>query len=288
MLVIDFDSSTVRVREAGAEREFPLASPEAFAAVSRAWLRCGWDTKYVYSFTWLGRPIIQLPDDMLRIQEVIYAVRPDVIIETGVAHGGSLVFYASLCKALDRGRGIGIDVEIRKQNRAALESILNLGAQVQFGGGMRSLDGIERAYGLGVRRVVLGTIAVENPDVVAEALTRFGAERIAVGIDARDGFVRVRGWKESSRISATELALQMQTVGLSTVIFTDVSRDGLGSGLNIAATKELADVSGLDVIASGGVHTIEDVRAVQEAGLAGVIIGRALYEGTIHLKDLDF
>ena len=173
-------------------------------------------------------------------------------------------------------------------NRAALESILNLGAQVQFGGGMRSLDGIERAYGLGVRRVVLGTIAVENPDVVAEALTRFGAERIAVGIDARDGFVRVRGWKESSRISATELALQMQTVGLSTVIFTDVSRDGLGSGLNIAATKELADVSGLDVIASGGVHTIEDVRAVQEAGLAGVIIGRALYEGTIHLKDLDF
>lgn len=122
MLTIDFDASTVRVREQGSEREFPMASPEAFAAVSRAWLRCGWDTKYVYSFTWLGRPIIQLPEDVLRIQEVIYAIQPDVIIETGVAHGGSLVFYASLCKALDRGRVIGIDVEIRKPNRAAIEA----------------------------------------------------------------------------------------------------------------------------------------------------------------------
>jgi cephalosporin hydroxylase len=122
MLVIDFEAGTVRVREEGAEREFPLASPEAFAAVSRAWLRCGWDTKYVYSFTWLGRPVIQLPEDLLRIQEVIYTVRPDVIIETGVAHGGSLVFYAGLCKALDRGRVIGIDVEIRPANRAAIQS----------------------------------------------------------------------------------------------------------------------------------------------------------------------
>ena len=122
MLTIDFDTSTVRVREAETDCEFPLASPEAFAAVSRAWLRCGWDTKYVYSFTWLGRPIIQLPDDLLRIQEVIHAVRPDVILETGIAHGGSLVFYASLCKALDRGRVIGIDVEIRPHNRQAIES----------------------------------------------------------------------------------------------------------------------------------------------------------------------
>jgi cephalosporin hydroxylase len=122
VLTIDFESSTVRVRESGVEQQFALSSPEAFAAVSRAWLRCGWDTKYVYSFTWLGRPIIQLPDDVLRIQEVIYTVRPDVIIETGVAHGGSLVFYASLCKAVDRGRVIGIDVEIRPHNRQALES----------------------------------------------------------------------------------------------------------------------------------------------------------------------
>lgn len=170
-------------------------------------------------------------------------------------------------------------------NRSALEAILKLGVQVQFGGGMRSLAAIENVIGLGVSRVVFGTIAIEQPDVVANALKKFGAEKIAVGIDARDGLVRVRGWKDNSGISATDLALQMRTVGLRTVIFTDIRRDGLGSGLNIAATKELADVSGLDVIASGGVHTIKDVIAAKEAGLAGCIIGRALYEGTIDLTD---
>ena len=169
-------------------------------------------------------------------------------------------------------------------NRDALESILELGARVQFGGGMRSLDAIEAALSLGVSRVVLGTIAIEQPDVVADALKRFGAERIAVGIDARDGLVRTRGWKDDSGVKATDLALQMRTLGLATVIFTDVSRDGLGSGLNIPSTRELSEVSGLDVIASGGVHTIEDVKSAKDAGLAGVIIGRALYDGTVDLE----
>jgi cephalosporin hydroxylase len=122
-ITIDLERSLVRVpSESGTARELPLASPEAFALISRAWLRAGWDTKHVYSFTWLGRPIIQLPEDMVRIQEVIYTVKPDVIIETGVAHGGSLIFYASLCKAMDRGRVIGIDIEIRPHNRAAIEA----------------------------------------------------------------------------------------------------------------------------------------------------------------------
>ncbi len=170
-------------------------------------------------------------------------------------------------------------------NRSALESILKLGVRVQFGGGMRSLDSVSQALSFGVSRVVLGTIAVEQPDVVAGALKKFGAEKIAVGIDARDGVVRVRGWKDDSGISARDLALQMRTVGLGTVIFTDIRRDGLGSGLNIAATRELADASGLDVIASGGVHTIDDVIAAKDAGLAGCIIGRALYDGTVELAD---
>ncbi len=168
-------------------------------------------------------------------------------------------------------------------NRSALELILKLGAKVQFGGGMRSLDAIENAIELGVSRVVLGTIAIEQPQVVEDALKKFGAEKIAVGIDARDGFAAVRGWKDDSKISATDLALQMRTVGLRTVIFTDIRRDGLGSGLNIPSTRELAEVSGLDVIASGGVHTIDDVIEAKDAGLAGAIIGRALYEGTIDL-----
>jgi cephalosporin hydroxylase len=121
-LEIDEDAATVTVRKDAEVRTFPLASAEAFAAVSQAWLRCGWDTKYVYSFAWLGRPIIQLPEDMFRVQEVIYRIKPDVIIETGVAHGGSLVFYAALCKAMEQGRVIGIDVEIRPHNRAAIEA----------------------------------------------------------------------------------------------------------------------------------------------------------------------
>jgi len=169
-------------------------------------------------------------------------------------------------------------------NRDALESILKLGARVQFGGGIRSMEAIANVLRLGVSRAILGTIAVEQPEIVKEALKFFGAEQIAVGIDARDGLVRTRGWKDNSGVLAIDLALQMRTVGLGTVIFTDVSRDGLGSGLNIPATRELSEKSGLDVIASGGVHTIDDVIAAKEAGLAGCIIGRALYDGTVDLE----
>ena len=168
-------------------------------------------------------------------------------------------------------------------NRAALESILKLGARVQFGGGIRSMDAVADILKLGVSRAILGTIAIEQPAIAADALARFGADKITVGIDARDGLVRTRGWKDNSGVSAIDLALQMRTVGLGTVIFTDVSRDGLGSGLNIPSTRELAERSGLDVIASGGVHTIEDVIAAKDAGLAGCIIGRALYDGTVDL-----
>jgi phosphoribosylformimino-5-aminoimidazole carboxamide ribotide isomerase len=170
-------------------------------------------------------------------------------------------------------------------NRSALHEILKLGAQVQFGGGLRSLEAIDVALSLGVNRVVLGTLAIENTDVVAEALKKFGAKKIAVGIDARDGMVSVRGWKNDSGISAIDLARRMLTLGLRTVIFTDIRRDGLGSGLNIDSTRAVAEASGLDVIASVGVHTIEDVIAARSAKLAGVIIGRSLYEGTIDLKE---
>lgn len=122
MLKIDEARGVVIAEGPDGESVHRIDSPEAFKLVSNAWLRCGWDTKYVYSFAWMGRPIIQLPEDVLRIQEVIYAVKPDVIVETGVAHGGSLVFYASLFKAMGKGRVIGIDIEIRPHNRAAIEA----------------------------------------------------------------------------------------------------------------------------------------------------------------------
>lgn len=101
---------------------YPLESPEAFELLNRAWLRASWDVKYIYTFTWMGRPMIQLPEDMLRIQEVIWEHQPDVLIETGVAHGGSLMFYASLFKAMGKGRVIGVEVELRAHNRAAIDA----------------------------------------------------------------------------------------------------------------------------------------------------------------------
>jgi phosphoribosylformimino-5-aminoimidazole carboxamide ribotide isomerase len=174
-------------------------------------------------------------------------------------------------------------------NQHALDSILRVAnefdADVQFGGGLRSLKSLAQALNLGVSRIVLGTIAVEQPAVVTSALKKFGSNRIAVGIDARDGVVRVRGWRSDSGVSAEHLALQMRILGLTTIIFTDVSRDGMGKGLNIPATRALADVSGMDVIASGGVHTLDDVKAAHDVNLSGVVVGRALYEGTIDIKD---
>lgn len=123
MLTIDEALGQVMVAGPdGTTQVHAMDSPEAFAAVSAAWLRCGWDVKYVYGFTWMGRPIIQLPEDMFRIQEVIWRLRPEVIVETGVAHGGSLVFYAGLLAAIGQGRVIGVDIEIRPHNRAAIEA----------------------------------------------------------------------------------------------------------------------------------------------------------------------
>ena len=104
------------------QRELDLHTPEAFTILSKTWLRVGWDLKYVYSFTWLGRPVIQLPEDLIRIQELVYRVRPDVLIETGVAHGGSLVFYASLFRAIGRGRVVGVEIDLRPENRKAIEA----------------------------------------------------------------------------------------------------------------------------------------------------------------------
>jgi cephalosporin hydroxylase len=121
-LTLDTDTRTLTLTEGGAERTLDLYSREAFEALSRQWVRVGWNQKYQYTFSWMGRPMIQLPEDVLRMQEVIHAVKPDVIVETGIAHGGSLVFYASLCKAMDHGRVVGVDIDIRPHNRAAIEA----------------------------------------------------------------------------------------------------------------------------------------------------------------------
>jgi cephalosporin hydroxylase len=121
-ITIDLEAGELTHETDGGEARHPIDSAEGFDLLSRAWLRSGWQTKHVYTFAWLGRPIIQLPEDMFRAQEVVHRLRPDVIVETGIAHGGSLVFYASLCQAMGHGRVVGVDIEIRPHNRAALEA----------------------------------------------------------------------------------------------------------------------------------------------------------------------
>lgn len=121
-LTLDTEARTLTLQEGSETKLLDLYSKEAFEAISRQWVRVGWNQKYQYTFSWMGRPVIQLPEDMLRMQEVIFRLKPDVIIETGVAHGGSLIFYSSLCKAMGIGRVIGIDIEIRAHNRAAIEA----------------------------------------------------------------------------------------------------------------------------------------------------------------------
>lgn len=168
-------------------------------------------------------------------------------------------------------------------NHAALEAILRAAGEyqacVQFGGGLRSLEALEAAFSLGVTRAVLGTAVVEQPDLLPAALQRWGAERIAAGLDARGGWVQVRGWQQATALPVLDLAQTLAGQGLRWLIFTDISRDGLQTGLNLSATAELAQTSGLQVIASGGVAGWADVQGACRAGLPGVIVGKALYEG---------
>lgn len=182
----------------------------------------------------------------------------------------------------------GAFAESGRANWRVLPQITACGARVQFGGGMRTMVEIERAFAAGVERVVLGTIAVEQPALVKEAVTRFGAEHVAVGIDAQDGIVRTRGWQTGTTLTPQALARQMGDYGVQTIIYTDISRDGVLSGVNTEATAELAQATGLDVIASGGVAGLDDVARTAAAvptGVRGLIIGRALYDGRISLVD---
>jgi cephalosporin hydroxylase len=121
-ITLDTTGNCITIEDESGVRCVELYSKEGFELLSQQWLEVGWNEKYPYTFTWMGRPIIQLPEDILRVQEVIYSLKPDVIIETGVAHGGSLILYAGLCKAMGKGRVIGVDIEIRQHNRSAIES----------------------------------------------------------------------------------------------------------------------------------------------------------------------
>jgi phosphoribosylformimino-5-aminoimidazole carboxamide ribotide isomerase len=175
----------------------------------------------------------------------------------------------------------------RAVNGAAVEAILAAArVPVQLGGGIRDMAGIERWLAAGIARVILGSAAVKNPILVHQACRSFPG-RIAVGIDARDGFVATEGWADTSTLGALELAHRFQDAGVAAIIYTDIARDGMLQGLNIEQTVVLADAVAMPVIASGGVGSVADLRKLrtQGRGVAGVIVGRALYDGRVSVGE---
>ena len=173
------------------------------------------------------------------------------------------------------------------QNLETVKSIIDaVKIPVELGGGIRTMTDIENVLGLGVARVILGSVAVRDPELVREACEKYG-ERVVVGIDARDGIVAVDGWGVSGDVEATELAIRMKAAGVGTIIYTDISRDGPLEGVNVEATKNLAEKSGVKIVASGGVKSIDDIKALKNvatSGIEGVICGKSIYMGTLDLK----
>ncbi|HZK60613.1 MAG TPA: 1-(5-phosphoribosyl)-5-[(5-phosphoribosylamino)methylideneamino]imidazole-4-carboxamide isomerase [Anaerovoracaceae bacterium] len=170
-------------------------------------------------------------------------------------------------------------------NLSAIKKILSVSCDqnlnVQVGGGIRSLSEIESFLSLGVKRVILGTTAVKNPDLVKAAVIRFGSDRVIVAVDARDGMVHTHGWMEKSGFKVLDFVSLLNDYGINTIIYTDISRDGAGGGINIENTLAIYNKSKLQVIASGGIFEISDVIIVKKAGFPGVVIGKALYTGSL-------
>lgn len=192
----------------------------------------------------------------------------------------------------DRGQGQELDLNLDLNLNLNLRRLAEIRAAtdlpIQFGGGMRSPADIALALDLGATRVVLGTVAVRQPEIVAQAIARFGAERIVVGLDAWDGWVAIHGWRETSALDVLTVARRMKGLGVQRVVYTDIARDGTLTGVNLAETAALARASGLGVIASGGVASLDDIRgcAARAAdGIEGVIVGQALYTGAIVLSE---
>jgi len=211
-------------------------------------------------------------------EETIYSSDPGEMAARWEAAGAEWIHVVDLDGAVAGTRVNSAAVrEIRRQVRV----------QLQLGGGVRDLGAIEEWLSVGIDRVILGTAAYANPELVREACQRYPG-RIAVAIDAHDGQVMVQGWQEGTGQAAIDLARRMESAGVEVLIFTDIARDGMRTGINLEQTKELALAVQRPVIASGGVATVEDIRGVKELGpwgVVGVITGRALYEGTLDLAE---
>lgn len=178
---------------------------------------------------------------------------------------------------LDGARtGVGVNLPL-------IEQMTKLGLKIELGGGIRSEEDFIRRMECGVARCVLGTAAIENPALMAWAAKTYPG-RVAVGIDAKDGRVAVKGWEEKSTLTPLEVAKNAAQAGVKTVVYTEIANDGMQNGPDIEASAALAAQSGLEVIVSGGVGCLEDVKKVKQAGLPGVIIGKAMYDGRLDIE----
>jgi phosphoribosylformimino-5-aminoimidazole carboxamide ribotide isomerase len=227
-----------------------------------------------------GGQVVRLKEgDLLR--QTNYSNDPAATAERWLSAGAAWLHVVNLDGAFDQADSA---------NRSALKAILRVAgrynARIQFGGGLRSAQAVAQVMELGVERAVIGTLAVQQLEILDLLLSTWDSDHIGVSLDARDGLVQVRGWQESTTIQAIDAVRNLEQIGLEWLVFTDIARDGLQKGINLAATLELARASHLNVIASGGVRGVQDIRAARQAGLAGIIAGRALYEGTLRIEEL--
>lgn len=211
-------------------------------------------------------------------KETVYSEDPVEVARTWQAGGAAMLHVVDLDGAFD-----GLP-----RNLSIVEDIVKaVDIPVQLGGGIRNLAAIDEILSLGVHRVILGTVAVEDPALVEAACRRFGGERVIVGIDAWDGRVAVKGWVDTTTQDAFETGLHMKRLGVQEIVFTDISRDGTLEGPAFDSLERMTE-TGLQVIASGGVATVDDLRRVRSLagkGVSGVIVGKALYTGDVDLAD---
>lgn len=212
-------------------------------------------------------------------QQTIYGNNPKAIAQDWIEQGAEWLHVINLNGAFGEGT---------EENEAAIEKILEAGkdeVKIQLGGGIRTADQIKAALALGVNRIVLGTSVIENPVIGLEFINSFGGEKIAFGFDALGQELMSHGWQTRSGLSMKTLAEKLAVAGAETLIYTNINKDGMQTGVDWINAKKLANQTALRVIASGGTATLEDIASVRAAGLAGVIVGRALYEGNFSLQE---
>ncbi|MDD7677637.1 MAG: 1-(5-phosphoribosyl)-5-[(5-phosphoribosylamino)methylideneamino]imidazole-4-carboxamide isomerase [Anaerovibrio sp.] len=211
-------------------------------------------------------------------QETVFSDKPEEMAAKWEAQGGKFLHLVDLDGAL-AGRSVNLAVVKRIVDTVKIP--------VELGGGIRTMENIDEVLSLGVQRVILGSVAVKNPALVKEACQKYG-DRVVVGIDAKDGIVAVDGWGVSGDVEVTVLAKEMAKAGVKTIIYTDISRDGTLSGVNVEATARLARESGVKIVASGGVKSLDDIEALlpyEKDGIEGVIVGKSIYTGSLDLQE---